>query len=220
MAKSEFLWIAEADDLSEPTFLSSLISLMKDDPEIALGFSDSKSIDADGVRVYDSYKPYYATIEPGALSRTEVFEGREFVARYLGVKNAILNVSAVLWRRKALLRALAACHNDLEQLRMAGDWRIYLECLATSGARIAYVAVPLNVHRRHAASVTHSLKAQKHIAEIESMHRVARERFGFAEREKSAQAAYLAEVTAQLLGEPLEVVKGGPGKAAQAAGRR
>ncbi|WP_271504865.1 glycoside hydrolase family 99-like domain-containing protein [Bradyrhizobium sp. CCBAU 11357] len=200
MAKGEFLWIAEADDLSEPTFLSSLLALMKADPNIAFGFTDSKSIDAEGQHVYESYKPYYASIEPGALSKTEVFEGREFVTRFLGVKNTILNVSSVLWRREALLSALAACRKDLKDLRMAGDWRIYLECLAAPGAKIAYVADPLNVHRRHAASVTHSLKAQKHIEEIESMHRVARERFAFSKRETGAQEVYLAEVSAQLLG--------------------
>jgi glycosyltransferase involved in cell wall biosynthesis len=219
MAKGEFLWIAEADDLSEPTFLSSLIALMNADPHIALGFSDSKAIDGEGAPVYDCYKPYYASIEPGALSRTEVFDGREFATRYLGVKNTILNVSSVLWRREALLRALVACRDDLTELRMAGDWRIYLECLAAPGARIAYVADPLNVHRRHAASVTHSLKAQQHIAEIESMHRVARGRFALTQRQTTAQTDYLKEVTAQLPVEPADAAKGTPGRTAQAAGR-
>jgi hypothetical protein len=207
MAKGEFLWIAEADDLSEPTFLSSLLNLMKADPDIALGFTDSKSIDAEGAHLYASYKPYYATIEPGALARSEVFEAKNFVTRYLGVKNTILNVSSVLWRREALLRALEASRSDLRDLRMAGDWRIYLECLAVPGAKIAYVADPLNVHRRHAASVTHSLKAQKHVAEIEGMHRVARERFGLSERETTSQATYLEEVTEQLHGTAAQIDK-------------
>jgi glycosyltransferase involved in cell wall biosynthesis len=207
MATGEFLWIAEADDLSEPTFLSNLLTLMKDDTNVAFGFADSKSIDGEGAHVYASYKPYFATIEPGALSRTEVFDGRDFVARYLCVKNTILNVSSVLWRREALLRALGICRADLRDLRMAGDWRIYLECLATPGAKVAYVADPLNVHRRHAASVTHSLKVQKHIEEIESMHNVARERFNLSKREAISQAAYLEEVTAQLSGDSTEVKK-------------
>ena len=127
-----------------------------------------------------------------------MFDGRDFVTRYLSVKNTILNVSSVLWRREALLRALEACRDDLKELRMAGDWRIYLEAWHAPGARIAYVADPLNVHRRHAASVTHSLKAQKHIEEIENMHRVARARFRLSKRETTSQAAYLEEVTAQL----------------------
>jgi glycosyltransferase involved in cell wall biosynthesis len=204
MATGEFLWIAEADDLSEPTFLSSLVGLMRPDPSIALGFTDSKSIDAEGSEVYASYKPYFATIEAGGLTRTEVFQGRDFVTRYLSVKNTVLNVSSVLWRREALLRALAACENDLKQLRMAGDWRVYLEALAAPGARIAYVADALNVHRRHAGSVTHSLRAQKHIEEIDYMHRAARERFRLSKQEVAAQAIYLDELTVQLLGKSTE----------------
>ncbi|MCG6205519.1 glycoside hydrolase family 99-like domain-containing protein [Rhodopseudomonas sp. HC1] len=200
MAKGEFLWIAEADDLSEPNFLSSLLELMRNDADIALGFTDSKAIDGEGQHLYESYKPYYASIEPDALSRTEVFDAGDFVGRFLGVKNTILNVSSVLWRREALLRALDACHEDLDGLRMAGDWRIYLECLSAPDAKIAYVADPLNVHRRHAASVTHSMNAQKHIEEIERMHRVARELFGLRNGEVRAQEVYIKEVAAQLLG--------------------
>ena len=60
-----------------------------------------------------SYKAYFATLEPGALSQTEVFEGPEFVRRFLSVKNTILNVSSVLWRRKSLLRCLEACRTEL-----------------------------------------------------------------------------------------------------------
>ena len=56
------------------------------------------------------------------------------------------------------------------------------------------------MHRRHAASVTHSLKAQKHIEEIENIHRFAGVRFGMSKREINLQASYLAEVSAQLLG--------------------
>ncbi|GLH76742.1 hypothetical protein SSBR45G_16500 [Bradyrhizobium sp. SSBR45G] len=216
MARGEFLWIAEADDLSEPSFLSSLLGLMKTDPSIAFGFTDSKSIDGEGAHVYESYKPYFASVEPGALSRTEVFDGPDFARRYLSVKNLILNVSSVLWRRDALLRALEACRRDLTDLRMAGDWRIYLECLAAPGAKIAYVADPLNVHRRHAASVTHSLKAQKHVDEIAAMHDAARTRFGLDDRGVSSQAVYLAEVTAQLMGAPLEAARAKKPKAAQA----
>jgi len=144
---------------------------MRQDPAIPLGFCDSKSVDADGKPVYASYKPYFATFEPDALARSEIFDGREFVERFLAVKNVILNVSAVVWRREALLRALEACEADLARLRMAGDWRVYLEALAAPGARVAYVAAPLNTHRRHASSVTHALKAENHVSEVAAIHR-------------------------------------------------
>lgn len=211
MAKGEFIWIAEADDLSEPAFLSSMLSLMQSDPDIEFGFSDSKSIDADGTPVYSSYKPYYSSIEPDALSKTEVFTGAEFVTRFLSVKNTILNVSSVLWRRPALLRALRECREDLREYRMAGDWRIYLEALSQPNAKIAYVADPLNIHRRHAQSVTHSLKAQKHVDEIKRIHEVVGARFGIPKAVQQAQKDYVIEVTEQLTGGSLSAARSGEG---------
>jgi glycosyltransferase involved in cell wall biosynthesis len=219
MAKGDFLWIAEADDLSEPSFLSDLLSIMRADPSIDMGFCDSRSIDADGAPVYASYKPYFATIEPGALTRTEIFDGSDFLQRFLSVKNTILNVSSVLWRRKALLRSLEICRSDLTQYRMAGDWRIYLECLSAPGAKIAYLATPLNVHRRHAQSVTHALKAQKHIEEVNRMHRLVRERIALSKTGEVAQRAYLDEITKQLSHDqaPDELAKNAKRPAARAS---
>ena len=203
MAIGDFIWIAEADDLSEPSFLSSMLALMRDDPKIALGFSDSRSIDADGATVFASYKPYFATVATDALTQTEVFDGADFLRRFLSVKNLILNVSSVVWRREPLLRALDACQDDLANFHMAGDWRIYLECLTAPGAKIAYVASTLNIHRRHAASITHSLKAQKHVDEIARMQQAIRQRLRLPSALMDQQQAYLDEVAQQLDSKPL-----------------
>lgn len=202
LAQGEFVWIAEADDLADPAFIARTVALMQADPRIAMGFADSRTIHADGSAQWESYKGYYASVEPGALSRSEVFEAEEFVRRFLGVKNLILNVSAVVWRREALLRALDACGEELKGYRMAGDWRLYLEALRPKGARIAYEATPLNVHRRHAESVTHALKADLHVAEIARCHAAARAAVP-AEAGKAlrpVQETYLAEVAQQLGG--------------------
>ena len=67
------------------------------------------------------------------------------------------------------------------------------------GARIAYEAAPLNVHRRHAESVTHALKADLHVAEIARCHEVAAAMLpDAAGRLAAVQAAYLRQVAAQL----------------------
>ena len=197
-AQGEFVWIAEADDLSDPSFLSTMLRILRADPAIEMGFCNSRSIDGAGAPVYPSYKAYFATLEAGALSQTEVFEGAEFSRRFLSVKNTILNVSAVLWRRTSLLRCLEACEGELSRFRMAGDWRLYLECLAAPGAKIAYVADPLNVHRRHAQSVTHALEAGRHVEEIDRVHHAARRRLGEAASLARRQQAYREEVLAQL----------------------
>jgi len=197
-ATSEFLWIAEADDLSSPKFLAEVVALLRHDPSVKFAFSDSSTIDAEGAAMWPSYKGYYASVAPDALSRTGIFEANEFVRKYLSVKNLILNVSAVVWRRQALLEAMNACESDLMTYKMAGDWRLYLQALAPVDARVGYCADPLNTHRRHAASVTHALDADKHVAEIASCQTFAKSAFQLSQEITESQATYLREVTAQL----------------------
>jgi glycosyltransferase involved in cell wall biosynthesis len=214
LASGDLLWIAEADDLSDADFLLRATALLAHDPAVVLAFTDSRTIDVDGAPQWDSYKGYYGTVEPGALARTEIFEAADFVQRFLATKNLILNVSAVVWRRTALLAALDACQAELREYRMAGDWRLYLQALALPGARIGYEAAPLNVHRRHAQSVTHALDADRHVAEIARCHAAARKAATLPDSALEAQAAYLQEVSAQL------GATGSGGGAAPAADRR
>jgi glycosyltransferase involved in cell wall biosynthesis len=198
LAKGDLLWIAEADDLSEPEFLARASALFSGEPDMVLAFTDSRTIDADGAAQWDSYKGYYGSVAAGALARTEVFEAPEFLRDYLSVKNLILNASAVLWRRDALLAALDACEAELRTFRMAGDWRLYLQALSRPGARVGYEAATLNVHRRHAQSVTHALDADRHVAEIARCHEIVRRSVALPPDLCQAQRRYIAEVSAQL----------------------
>jgi glycosyltransferase involved in cell wall biosynthesis len=198
LASGDFIWLAEADDAAEPDFLARTLTLLSSDPAIQFAFTDSRTIDADGAPQWATYKPYYGTVVPGGLAQTEVFEAAVFVHRFLSVKNLILNVSSVVWRRDALLRALTVCEADLKTFRMAGDWRLYLEALGAPGAKVAYEAEPLNVHRRHATSVTHALTADRHVQEIARCHEIAMREFALPGPMVRKQEEYIAEVTQQL----------------------
>lgn len=191
-ATGDLVWIAEADDLSDPSFLDKLVSMF-DDPAVLMAFSDSRSIDEFGVAQADSYKGYYSTLFPAALTVSGVFDGEAFLRDYLSVKNMILNVSAVLWRKDALAEALSRCQSDLRQFKMAGDWRIYTE-VCMLGGKVAYEAQTLNIHRRHSTSVTHALKKETHRSEIVAMHHVVRAKLGPA-APSGKQEAYVREVT-------------------------
>jgi glycosyltransferase involved in cell wall biosynthesis len=197
-ATGEFLWIAEADDLCAPKFLAEVVALMRHDPSVQFAFSDSGAIDEEGKPLWTSHKSYYETVTVNALSRTQVFEAEDFAQEFLSVKNLILNVSAVVWRREPLLKALNNCEIDLRNYTMAGDWRLYLQALSHKGARIGYCAEPLNTHRRHAASVTHTLKAEQHIAEILACQAFAGSTFKLGPEIKKAQSTYLRDVSTQL----------------------
>ena len=199
LTDGEFIWIAEADDLSAPGFLAHTVALLKAHPDMRIAFTDSRTVLGDGTHQMDSYKDYYATVESGALATRDIFPAKEFVRRFLSVKNLILNVSSVVWRRDALLSALRSCEEELREYRVAGDWRLYLEVLRDPSSRIGYEATPLNVHRRHADSVTHALDAHQHVQEIARCHGVVAEIFPeIADEVRSKQRAYLVEVAEQL----------------------
>ncbi len=189
-ARAEFIWLAEGDDDAEPAMLARLGAMLAASPDIDLAFCDSRAIDAAGDTVFADHQAYYA----GALTRTALFPARDFARRFLAVRNLLVNASAVLWRRTALLAALDRCGDELAQWRLAADWRLYVEVMAESDGCVAYVAEPLNAHRRHSGGVTAGMTARRHAAEIARMHRVLGERFGLDAAERKRQAAYVAEV--------------------------
>ena len=162
-ATGDWLWIAEADDCADPGFLSAAAEAIGRAPRAVMAFTDSRAIDEAGGVLWADHKAYYGD---GVLGEDAVYEGSAFLRQHLSERNLILNASAVLWRREDLLVGLRRCEPELRELRVAGDWRVYAEVLARDGAQVAYVARPLNHHRRHEASVTARLSQTAHVAEV------------------------------------------------------
>lgn len=191
MAHGDYVWIAEADDTCKPQFLQAVVQRMEESGAV-LGFADSWQIDEEGRQLGESYKPYVNQEAPGAFDMDFIMEGREFLENHLGIKNVILNVSCVVFRRDALLQAMDQIGEELFDYKVAGDWRIYAE-LCTTGGKVAYVAETLNGHRRHRTSVTHALQVEKHLDEIKHMHGLVVRQIGLsssfiAMQEKHRQA--------------------------------
>ncbi len=197
-ASGEFLWIAEADDESDPRFLSHLLARLKADPGAVMAFADSIAMDGEGKILSDSYKTYYNRAAPGLLMADGDFAGRDFLRLCLSERNLILNVSSVLWRRAALLAALDRCGDKLGTFRVAGDWYLYADVLSQPGARIAYVAECVNRHRRHQSSVTHALSGRRHVDEIAEVQSFVAGLLKADPRLRRRQAAYRSEVSALL----------------------
>ncbi|WP_240386501.1 glycoside hydrolase family 99-like domain-containing protein [Asaia bogorensis] len=197
LAQGEWLWIAEADDLCEPEFLSELAAVVGQTPQLTMAFCDSRSIDRDGVSISPDYKGYYHRYVGHDFDRDLLMDGEHFVRHCLSSCNLILNVSAALFRRSAFEVAMANCRADLDNFRLAGDWRLYIELLLQPGAQIAYLAKPLNIHRRHARSVTGALDLTEHLDEIETMHDLIGRKLGPGKALAARQAQYSAELRAQ-----------------------
>ncbi|MCQ8239987.1 glycosyltransferase [Acetobacteraceae bacterium KSS12] len=196
-ARGDWVWIAEADDAADPRLLESLAAAVADAPGAVMAFCDSRAVDGNGNAVSDSYKPYYAATAGAALEADGLHDGPGFVRTCLAERNLILNVSGAIFRRDALRAALARCGEELVSFRIAGDWRLYIELLSQEGAQVAYVAAPLNIHRRHGDSATHTLAAQTHLGEVARIHRLVGGRPAVLDGERLRQRAYRTELARQ-----------------------
>jgi len=195
LCRGTHLWIAEADDESSVEFLSQ--SLDAFDTDTAMSFCNSKQIDVLDTVTAENYNYYYNTVDKELFSDSFNMTGTEFIRKAMSVKNVILNVSSVVWRRDALEKALASTQSELPNHKLVGDWRLYLELLASDDNKIAYLAQSLNVHRRHESSVTHALDKKKHLDEIMAMHAVVRNQKLAGTAELDAMDKYIKELREQ-----------------------
>lgn len=144
LARGEFVWIAEADDVCAPEFLERMLQAITSAPCIGLAYCNTVPIDGGG-QVLDAgfHQRYLEELEPTRWHADFTAHGRSEVRQYLSRKNTITNVSGVLFRRQAFVGAGYAP----EHLRMCGDWLTY--CRLLHDWDVAYVSEPLNFHRQH-----------------------------------------------------------------------
>jgi glycosyltransferase involved in cell wall biosynthesis len=187
-ARGDFIWIAEADDLSEPDFLQKVMPAF-DRADVVMSYCQSRQIDADGAVLCDDYLDYVADF--GAERwRSEFVAGLgEELARGLAVKNTIPNVSAVVFRRETLAAVLKSHAEQIASYRIAGDWLTYLHVLE-NGA-IAFHPEAMNRHRRHAAGVTIGADHRPHLDEVVRVQQWIAERFVLPEQTRQAAANYI-----------------------------
>jgi glycosyltransferase involved in cell wall biosynthesis len=146
-AKSDLVWIAEADDYCEPTLLETLAREFTDE-RVVMAWSDSTMVDESGCSEGAQYKDYYSQNYGARWYMSFRTEGRRLIDDCLLAENVVPNASAVLFRRKAVKQTDL---HLIKQYRFSGDWWFWLS-IAQEG-HVAYNARPLNYHRRHSRSV-------------------------------------------------------------------
>jgi glycosyltransferase involved in cell wall biosynthesis len=166
----DLIWIAEADDLCEVNMLAALVPAF-DDPDVVLAYCQSQQIDENATVLAENYLGYTGDVSKKWTS-DHLSDGLEEIAHALSIKNTIPNVSAVVFRRTALLSALKTIGDRLFDYRVAGDWLVYIHVLLQG--KVYYCNRSLNKHRRHSISVTKATAVQSHLQEVLEMQQTAR----------------------------------------------
>lgn len=149
LSRGEYVWIAEADDFCAPNFLERMLSVMRCNSSVGLAYCNTLPVGGDGAILDEGFfQRYVSDLDSSRWLNNFTAQGLSEVRHYLARKNTITNVSGVLFRRDAYVRAGYAP----EDLSMCGDWMTY--CRVLRDTDIAYVSAPLNFHRQHPTKQT------------------------------------------------------------------
>ncbi len=143
LARGEYLWFAESDDVAEPDFLAVMVPALEAHPTVGVAKCQSRRIDIDGAK----REIVESILVQRDWSRPFVMPGMADCVEQLKSGISIFNASAALVRKSTYMDAGWAD----ETFKMAGDWMTWVRILGRSD--FAYVAQPLSLWREvHADS--------------------------------------------------------------------
>lgn len=158
LARGEFIWIAESDDVADPNLLGRLVDALSRNLPAGLAYCRSRRIDGAGhpsILAEENLR----WLHPSRWLSDFVADGRNECRLYLSRMNSIANASAVVFRKSVFNKVGGAD----ESFRICGDWHLWCRMLACSD--LAFVAAPLNQHRLHPGSVRSNAVAARSLIE-------------------------------------------------------
>lgn len=170
LARGTWVWIAESDDRCAPELLERLLGFnTAQGGDLGLVYAQSDMVDEDS-RSMGSWITHTACFDPDPFQQDFVLDGREFVNRLLKVRNVIPNASAVLFKRELVHDA--SLWNDVEGMRMCGDWLFWVRLVQR--CRVGFVSESLNHFRTHAAVSRAHNSTEKRITRLREESEVRR----------------------------------------------
>lgn len=146
LAKGEWIWIAEADDLCESTFLETCVEQVQKYSNISVCMTASKYIDENG-RILPQEANYWGKNKP-AVSACR-FPGKAYAEHNMYWNNCVINASGVLFRRSY---AINLFDSSFVNMRYSGDWVFWFQMLLQGDMFEIYAQ--LNKFRQHTAKVS------------------------------------------------------------------
>ncbi|MBR5647939.1 glycosyltransferase family 2 protein [Candidatus Saccharibacteria bacterium] len=177
LAKGDYVWIAETDDLSKKNFLKNAMKGFED-KDVVISYTESSAINGYGMMLTPNMRFSRDKERTGHYKRSYTKNGEDEIKEILAIRCSIPNVSAVVFKKSDRLLKIMEKAAGFTQV---GDWYIYLELLEKG--KIAYCKKPLNIFRVHKGSVTHnSHKNRAHFDEIKSIHRMLQDKYDLNEK--------------------------------------
>lgn len=133
LTKGKYIWIAESDDIARLNFLETLILILESDIQLVLAYTDSER---------DDFK--WKKISNLAEQDIAFFDGETFVRQKMTSSPAIVNASAVVFKREALQQEIFL---QASKYKTAFDWLLWNSIILNG--KVAFYPSKLNFFRRH-----------------------------------------------------------------------
>lgn len=162
VSSGDYLWIAEADDLSNKHFLNLIMKGFKND-DVILSYSESLAIDEFGHVFKKDLRDWIDIFRTGKWNKDYIVSGKQELKDAMCINNTIANVSSVVFNKNKNCD-FAKYLKVSQEFTLAGDWYFYTKVLLNGS--VAYFRESLNYHRIHSNSVTTTTDNFVHYNEI------------------------------------------------------
>lgn len=143
LAQGEYLWIAESDDIAEPTLLENLVELLDKNPQVGIAFAQSDLVDENSNYLHSYNEHYQFAFKSDRWESDFIASGKMECEKYLLITNTIPNASAALFRKDIFIKA----GGPNPKWKLNGDWFFYAQMLMISD--LAFCSKTLNHFRKH-----------------------------------------------------------------------
>lgn len=173
-ARGDYVWIAEADDYSNPEFLKYALKPFEENTDIVISYANTGYVNEEGV-LLGNVRADIDYQKCGHWDKDYINSGIDEARNYSYLNNTIANVSSVVFKKKSEINYEEIFADALEH-RQAGDWVLYVNYMTYGD--IAYTNRTLNYYRIHGSNVSSTTKAQDHINEIKTIQKLFIKRLG------------------------------------------
>jgi glycosyltransferase involved in cell wall biosynthesis len=141
LARGEYIWIAESDDVAAVELLGTLVTEMEKNRNSVIAFVHSRLIDKNNKQLSYGWND-------NDSREVNCFEGHEFVMKKMLTSNYIYNASMAIFRKSAY----QLIDTSYQQYSYCGDWVFWIElCLKGDVIEVCRV---LNSYRQHQGQTT------------------------------------------------------------------
>ena len=149
LAKHDWIWLAESDDIAAPSFLQAVANRISKIPTPAIIYTDSLKLTENNKR-YSQIKNSFFDTDKWSSDYTA--KGEDEINSYFKYGCTINNVSAAVFPKKQAVEI----QKNFPHMRYYSDWLFYIQLLQQ--CEIIYVAEPLNWYRMHEGSLFNSIE--------------------------------------------------------------